>query len=140
MKIYNGEGMILGRLAAEVAKQVLQGEDVVVINCEKTFISGKKAVVIGQEKAKRLRKGYPLKAAKFSRLPDRAARRTIRGMLPWRTARGQEAFRHVMCHVGVPAEYQGKASISIPTASYKKLPNLNYITLGEVCKSLGGKQ
>lgn len=139
MKIYNGEGMILGRLAAEVAKQTLQGEKVVVINCEKIVISGRKTNVITQEKDKRLRKGYPLKAAKFSRLPDRAVRRTIRGMLPWKTARGKEAFDLVMCYVGVPTEFQGKETITVKGASYKKLPNLKYITLGEVCKSLGGK-
>jgi len=139
MKVYNGEGLILGRLAGIVAKDVLQGEDVTVVNCEKIVISGKKPNVVENERAKRLRKGYPLKAAKFSRLPDRAARRTIRGMLPWKSARGQEAFKHVMCYVGVPAEYQGKDLITVKEASYKKLPNLKYITLGDVCKSLGGK-
>ena len=43
MKIYNGEGMILGRLAAIAAKEALLGEEVKVVNCEKVIISGKRS-------------------------------------------------------------------------------------------------
>ena len=90
MRIYNGEGMVLGRMATVIAKESLLGEEVKVVNCEKMIISGKKTNTVAQEKQKRDRKGYPLKSAKFSRLPDRYVRRTIRGMLPWKQARGKE--------------------------------------------------
>ena len=139
MKIYNGEGQVLGRLAAVVAKEILLGEEVNVINCEKIIVSGKKEKVVANEKKKRDRKGYPLKSAKFSRLPDRYVRRTIRGMLPWKQARGKEAFKRVMCYVGVPKVVADKEMITIKGASVKKLPTLKYITVGEICKRLGGK-
>ncbi|MFH1275930.1 MAG: 50S ribosomal protein L13 [Candidatus Woesearchaeota archaeon] len=140
MKIYNGEGLILGRLAGVVAKQVLLGETVKVVNCEKIVISGKKVNTFAREKQRRDRKGYPLKSAKYTRLPDRVVRRTIRGMLPWRFARGKEAFRRILCYKGVPAEYANEKMLVVETASVKKLPNLNYVTIGEVCKQLGGKE
>ena len=139
MIVYNGENMILGRLAARVAKDALLGEEVKVVNCEKVFVSGKKVSVFTNEKVKRARKGYPLKSAKFTRLPDRCVRRTIRGMLPWKQSRGKEAFKRVMCHVGVPAELADKELITIEDSSVKKLPNLNYVSVGDVCKHLGGK-
>ena len=111
MKIYNGEGLILGRMAT----------------------------VIANEKTKRARKGYPLKSAKFSRLPDRFVRRTIRGMLPWKITRGKEAYKRVMCYIGIPEVIANEKIIILEKASAKKLPTLKYITVGEVCKALGGK-
>lgn len=139
MKIYNGEGMVLGRLAAKVAKDALLGETIEVVNCEKIIISGNKVNTFAREKEKMSRGGYPLKSPKYSRLPDRFVRRTIRGMLPWKMSRGKEAFRRVMCHVGIPGEFAGKELIALEQLSAKKLPNLKYITVGEVCDYLKGK-
>lgn len=140
MKIFDGNGIILGRLAARAAKEALLGEEVKVVNCEKIIISGKSINTVAREKQKRDRKGYPLKSAKHSRLPDRFVRRTIRGMLPWKLARGKEAFKRIMCHVGIPSEFKDKETIVLQDSSAKKLPTLNYTTVGEVCKQLGGKQ
>jgi len=139
MKIYDGKDMILGRLAVQVAKDSLLGEEVRVVNCEKIMVSGKKTKTFANEKVKRARKGYPLKSAKFTRLPDRFVRRSIRGMVPWKQTRGREAFKRIMCHVGVPDEFKDKELITIEKASVKKLPNLKYVTVGEICKHLGGK-
>jgi large subunit ribosomal protein L13 len=139
MKIYNGEGLILGRLATVIAKEILLGEEIQVVNCEKIVISGKKEKVVANEKKKRDRKGYPLKSAKFSRLPDRYMRRTIRGMLPWKNTRGKEAYKRVMCYIGIPEVIANEKMIVLEKASAKKLPTLKYITIGEVCKALGGK-
>ncbi len=140
MKIYNGEGMILGRLAGYIAKDALLGEEIAVVNCDKIIISGKRVNVVAHEKERRDRKGYPLKSAKFSRLPDRFVRRSIRGMLPWKSTRGKEAFHRVLCYIGVPLEFEGKPMVQIKTASATKFPTLHYITVGEVCKGLGGKR
>lgn len=139
MKVYNGEGIILGRLASIVAKDALLGEEVKVVNCEKIIISGNKVVVLAQEKRKRDRKGMPTKSKKFSRMPDRFVRKMIRGMLPWKTFRGKEAFRRIMCYNGLPAEYAQLELISLSSASVKKLPTLKYATVAEICKNLGGK-
>ncbi len=138
MKVYNGEGIVLGRLATQAAKDALLGEEVRVVNCEKIIISGVKTTTFAHEKQRYERKGYPLKSAKFSRIPDRYVRRSIRGMLPWKTTRGKEAFKRVMCYRGLPEEFKGEL-IVLANASMKKLPILKYTTVGEVCKHLGGK-
>ncbi|MBI2572595.1 50S ribosomal protein L13 [Candidatus Woesearchaeota archaeon] len=140
MRIYNAEGMIIGRLATLVAKDALLGEEVRIINCEKALISGAKENTLAREKQRRLRKGYPLKAQTISRLADRHVRRTVRGMLPWKFTRGREAYKRVLCYIGVPAEFEGKTTIPTPKASSDKLPTLKYITIGEMCKRLGAKQ
>lgn len=139
MKIYNGENMILGRLAARVAKDALLGEEVKVLNCEKIVISGAKPVTFARATQKRGRYGHPHRSQTHSRLPDKWVRRSIRGMLPWKQARGKEAYKMVMCYIGVPAEFAGKELITLNDSSQNKLPNLKYTTIGEICRHIGGK-
>lgn len=138
MKIYNAQDLILGRLCSAVAKDILLGEEVAVVNCEKAIISGKKANTMARERVKRKRKGYPLKSQTHSRLPDRFVRRCIRGMLPWKTARGREAYKKVMCYRGIPASFQGKELITLPKATVEKLPTLKYMAVGDICTNLTG--
>lgn len=139
MKIYNGDNMILGRLAARVAKDALLGEEVTVVNCEKIIVSGSKETNFARATQKRGRYGHPHRSQTHSRLPDRWVRRTIRGMLPWKQARGKEAFKLVSCHVGVPADLAGKELITLKDSAMSKLPNLKYQTIGEICSHIGGK-
>lgn len=137
MKIYNGAGMLLGRLASLAAKDALLGEEIAVINCEKIILSGKKEVVFARETQRHNRGGYPPKSQKLYRTPNRWVRRTIRGMLPWKQARGKEAFKRIRCYNAIPEQFQEQQYIIPKGASAQKLPTLNYITIGEVCTLLG---
>ncbi|PIN76883.1 50S ribosomal protein L13 [Candidatus Woesearchaeota archaeon CG10_big_fil_rev_8_21_14_0_10_36_11] len=139
MKIYDGKDLLLGRLASRVAKDALLGEEVKVVNCEKIMVSGKKVVVFTEEKVRRARKGYPLKSAKRTRLADRYVRRSIRGMLPWKQTRGKDAFKRIMCYTGIPDILADKELITLQDSSIKKLPTRNRVTVGEICKHVGGK-
>lgn len=139
MKIYNGAGKLLGRIAALAAKDALLGEEVRIINAEKMIISGRKEAVFAREKQRYNRQGYPLKTHRHTRSPDRFVRRSIRGMLPWKTTRGREAYRRIFCYNGVPSELATQPSQEIESASSKKLPTLRYVTVEQVCQYLGGK-
>ncbi len=140
MKVYNGENAILGRLASEVAKQALMGEEIKVVNCEKIVISGRKTNTFAREKQKRDRRGYPTKSSKHPRVPERFVRRAIRGMLPWKKTRGKEAFKRIMCYRGLPEGLNSQNLIVLENISVKKLPTLKYTTIKEVCRNLGGKE
>jgi len=139
MKIYNAESIILGRLCSKVAKDALLGEQIAVVNCEKAIISGSKSAILSREKWKWDRRAYPLKSPKYSRLPDRFVRKAIRRMLPFKNARGKEAYKQVMCYVSIPAEFAGKEMVTMKKLSVSKLPTMKYMSVGEVCKMLGGK-
>lgn len=136
--IIDANNKIAGRIASYAAKQALLGEKIDVINCEKAILSGSKEVVFSKYK-KRKDMGSPRKGPFISRLPDRFMRRIIRGMLPMDRARGKEAFKRVMCHIGVPSELKGKPCTEIPGANADKLITMKKTTIGEVCKFLGGK-
>ena len=140
MKVYDAKGMLLGRLATRVAKAALLGEKIAVVNCEQAVVSGKKVNTLNNERAKPNQGGYPLKSPKLPRLPDRFVRRSIRGMLPHKQARGLEAYKRVMCYRGLPAEFENEKLITVEDADVKKLPNLRSITVGQICKNIGGKE
>tara|TARA_Y100000310_G_C20519686_1_gene733033 strand:+ start:127 stop:552 length:426 start_codon:yes stop_codon:yes gene_type:complete len=141
MKIIDGNKLLLGRVCSFVAKAALMGEEIKIINCEKLIVSGNKKKVLANEKTRRARKGYPLKSAKFSKLPDKYVKRTVRGMLPYKKERGLAAFKNIKCYVGVPSEFAEQKAEGVSGAEIKKLPSLNYISVEEICNWLrGGKQ
>jgi len=51
MRIINAEGLILGRMASKVAKMLLEGEEIVIVNADKAIITGNKEYIF--EKYKR---------------------------------------------------------------------------------------
>jgi large subunit ribosomal protein L13 len=99
--IVNGSEAILGRLGSFVAKELLKGKNVVLINCEKIVVSGKKADFV--EKIRRKRRmgmGSSLKGPKYIRREDLLVKRIIRGMLPWDRMKGRDAYRRLRCEIG----------------------------------------
>tara|TARA_Y100000034_G_C6701309_1_gene309293 strand:+ start:57 stop:476 length:420 start_codon:yes stop_codon:yes gene_type:complete len=139
MKIYNAQNLIVGRLAAKVAKEALLGEEVFIVNCNQAVISGDKNDIMKREKQRRSRSGYPLTKAKLPRSPDRFVRRAVRGMLPWKFTRGKEAFKRVMCYRNLPEELNGKELLTIKEAQANKLPGRQFLTVERICTQLGGK-
>ena len=137
MILINAENQVMGRLASFAAKKALEGEQVTIFNAEKAVITGSRQSA-SKKLAIRLRlhsKGNPEKGPKFSRMPDKVLRRTIRGMLPWKSSRGKQAYKRVKAYIGLPPEFKDKKFEEMPKAKEQK----KFIQLGEVCKLLGAK-
>jgi large subunit ribosomal protein L13 len=131
--IIDANGATLGRLSTSVAKRLLKGEEIAVINSEKAIVSGKKSSIKEAYTHKR-EQGTYRKGPFYPRMPDRIVKRTIRGMIPYQTSHGRLAFKKLKCYVGVPKEFEGKKFEVIETA--KKQP-VDYMTIDEISKSLG---
>lgn len=135
--VIDATNTILGRMAAQVAKAALNGEEVVVVNAEKAVISGSPDHVKEHYLHLRENVGNYVKGPFLSRMPDRLVRRTIRGMLPRKTTRGREAFRRVQVYIGTPT------GVATPVVnkenSADRLRDQKYITVEELCKHLGAK-
>lgn len=134
--IIDAKGLILGRLASSVAKRLLQGESVVILNAEKAAISGKKQHIVTDAKTF-LEVGHPRKGPYHPRRPDRIVSRTIRGMLPRRKPKGQQAYKRLRVYLGIPMEFENKTVQTIVEASADKLKS-PYITVSELAKEIGG--
>lgn len=134
--IIDARGLILGRMASNVAKRLLQGELVTILNAEKAAISGKKQHIVTDAK-KFLEVGHPRKGPNHPRRPDRIVTRTIRGMLPRRKPKGIAAFKRLRVYLGIPVEFQDKKVQTIIEARVDKLKS-PYITVGDLAKEIGG--
>jgi len=134
-EIVDANGLVLGRMASAIAKRLLQGERIIIVNAEKAVISGKRLSIVREAKAF-LEVGHPRKGPYHPRRPDRVLRRTVRGMLPRRKPKGQEAYRRLQVFIGIPEEFKGKEMLTIPEAQAEKL-RCPYMTLGELAKEIG---
>ena len=123
--VIDGENEILGRVAGYAAKKALQGDKIVVVNCNKILISGNRDYIINSYTIKR-RRG----AVRFPSVPEKIMKRTIRGMINYKSGRGQIAFKNIMCYSDVPEKYKNSEKIKLGNK------NLNLMTLGELGKSL----
>lgn len=136
--IIDAKDTILGRLGSYAAKQVLLGNKVDVINCEEAVVSGRKHAILEDAIAKVHRKA-PGKGPFFYRKPDMFVRRTIRGMLPFKIARGREAFKNLRCHTGVPENLKSEKALALVNANIEKLHSVDYLRVKDICKAAGGK-
>jgi large subunit ribosomal protein L13 len=135
--IIDAKDLILGRMASIVAKRLLNGEQVEIVNAEKAVISGKRKQII-QARKDFLKIGGPTKGPFHYRKPNAIVRRTIRGMLPHRKSRGREAYRRLRVYIGIPHQLEGVETESIQKAHIERLRG-RYITVGEVAKNIGWK-
>jgi large subunit ribosomal protein L13 len=131
--VIDANGATLGRLSTYIAKRLLGGEGIAIVNSEKAIISGKKSSIKNRYKQKR-EVGTYRKGPFFPRMPDMIVKRTIRGMISYQTPHGREAFKRLKCYIGVPKEFEGEKFEIIEEA--KKQP-IDYITIKELSKSLG---
>lgn len=138
--LLDAKNQILGRLASYAAKHALNGNMVIVLNAEKAVISGRRKNIV--EEAKRRLKTRTLAnqttAPMHQRRPDLYVRRVIRGMLPWKKAKGKAAFHRVLVFMGVPEEYSSKTAARIPGADASKLPSA-YITIEDLATETWGR-
>jgi len=138
--IINAKGHVLGRLASIVSKKLLEGEKVVVLNTDKIIITGSKEWAYQKYKQRIDRSSIsnPKRMGpKYPRRPDDIFRRTVRGMLPYKKAKGREAFKRLRAYVGVPREYKDAELAQIPEA--KRSPIQKGVKLGEISRLLGAK-
>lgn len=133
--VIDATGLILGRMASTIAKQLLQGETVIVVNAEKAAISGKRLSIL-KEKKDFLEVGHFRKGPYHPRRPDQIVKRTIRGMLPRKKPKGQQAIKRLKVFLQLPEELKGKETETIPEASVENL-KCPYITVGELAKEIG---
>lgn len=131
----NAEGLILGRMASKVAKKLLNGEEVIIVNAEKVILSGKRKSRIAEAK-EFLEVGAPERGPFHYRRPDRMVRKTVGGMLPIRQPKGKTALARLKVFMGIPEELKKQKMETFTEAQAAKLKGPS-LTLGELAKEVG---
>ena len=136
--VIDGDGLILGRMASEVARRLLAGETIEIVNAEKIVVSGKRQMVVNKE-LEFLGLGGHEKGPVHYRQPHRIVKKTIRGMLPYRKATGMKAFRRLRVHIGVPEELEAVEKQTMPEVHSSTLSR-RFVTIGEIAEAIGWKK
>ncbi|TKA23858.1 60S ribosomal protein L16 [Salinomyces thailandicus] len=142
--VIDGKGHLLGRLASTVAKQLLNGQKIVVVRCEQLNISGEFF------RAKLKYQAFMRKQTRFNawrggpwhyRQPAKMFWRTVRGMMPHKTERGAKALERLKTFEGVPPPYDRKKRMVVPQALrvLRLKPGRKYCTVGRLGHEFGWK-
>lgn len=134
----NADGLIVGRMSSKIAKLLLNGENVTILNAEKAIYSGKKKAKIAEAHLF-LEVGAPERGPFHYRRPDRMVKKTVRGMLPYQQPKGRTAFKRLKVFMGVPLELKEAKTIQFEEAQASKLKGPSF-TLAELAKEIGWHQ
>ena len=120
--IYDADNLIMGRMSTVVAKKLLEGKSVIIVNAEKTVITGNRKFWIKRfkERTQIKTRSNPIHGPIWPRTPHGILKKTIRGMLPWKKPRGKAAHKRLKIYSGVPYEFRDIQRLSISDADAKK--------------------
>jgi len=137
--IIDMKDLVLGRASTQIAKRLLQGERIELVNSEKAVIKGSKEHILARYK-KRVDMavvGNPHYGPKFSRMPDKIVKRAIKGMLPNVTRGRKPALERLQAHIGVPKKLAKEKHETIERA--KNREKKNFLYLKDLTEALGLK-
>jgi len=130
--VVDARDCILGRVASEVATRAMDGDRVAVVNAERAVITGNEESTMSVYR-KRAEIGSD-SGPYYPKRPDGIMKRAVRGMVPYKTDRGREAFENVRVYVGDPFDGEGEV---VEGTSLDRLSNIKFTSLGEVSEQLG---
>lgn len=135
MFVIDGNNLILGRVASQVAKKLLEGKEVHLINCENLAISGDANVIVERylKRRRAQNKGTPEFSPVWPRTPILLVRRIIRGMLPWKKSRGKIAYKKLRVYTGNPKNLENSKILE----NAKIRQSMRFLTVNDLCKRLG---
>eukprot|EP00435_Cladocopium_sp_Y103_P031283 s615_g7.t2 len=131
-------GHLLGRLASVLAKELLNGQQVVCVRAEDINISG--SLYRNKLKYANFRRKHmntnPRQGPFHFRSPAKILWRTIRGMVPHKTARGAAALDKLKTFEGIPHPYDRKKRPSVPSCLkvLRLRPERRFCRLGDLSK------
>ena len=136
--VVDGTDHIAGRLCSNVAKLLLDGNRVSVVNCEKIMISGTRKNIINEYKdfLKIASILHPKHGPFHPRRPDTIFSRMVRGMLPRKKPSGQAALKRLRAYIGVTNELKSKKTIQFEKAKIRK-SNSYFTSMNELGRTIG---
>lgn len=136
--VVDGTDHIAGRLASNVAKLLLEGKRVSIVNCDKIMISGTRKNIVNEYR-KFLEISsiiHPEHGPYHPRRPDTIITRMIRGMLPRKKPSGLTAHKRLRAHIGSPRELKSFKKIQFEKAKITRSSS-NYTTMAELGRTIG---
>lgn len=137
--VVDGTDHIAGRLSSYVAKLLIKGNRVSIVNCEKIMMSGTRVNQIKEYREFLEINSVinPKHGPVHYRRPDTLIAKMIRQMLPFdRKPSGKESYQRLRTYIGSPKEIKSLEKIQFEKAKIKKTA-ANYTSIGELCRVIG---
>ena len=140
--VIDAKGHLMGRLAAKVAKEILNGQRVIIVRAESVSLSGllfrritEYQDFLGISSSKNPKRGGPY----HYKSPSKLLWRSIRGMVPHKTSRGKAALERLKVFEGIPYPYSNCKRVYVPCAlrSLRLVAGRKHCTLGQISKHFG---
>ena len=129
--------MIAGRLCSHVAKLLIDGNRVSIVNCENIMLTGDRDTII--KSYRQFLEIASINNPKFGpfhpRRPDTMITKMVRGMLPKKPS-GKTAFKRLRAYLGVPNEIRSMTTKQFDDAKIKR-PSPYYTSMGELGRMVG---
>ena len=139
MIVIDAENSIMGRVAVFAVEKAKENESVAIVNCEKAIISGSREYII--EKYRHMMSmGTPAHGPFLKRSTEWIMKRTIRGMVEHKKAKGETLLDRIKCYSGVPDDLKGAKMERAPGADASKLSTRKYMSVNELLSILGGSR
>lgn len=136
MLYIDAENSIYGRLSTFIAKKLLEGEEVTVVNASKVIITGKRSTIVKNFLERRDR-GSVRKGPYYPRTPSMILRRNIGDMLPKKKEKGKDALRRCKVYAGIPSTLKEHEFTKVEKALNNKVSG--FVKLEDISRSLGAE-
>ena len=139
--VIDGRGHLVGRLASKVAKELLNGQRIVIVRTEALLKSGSlfRNKLKFHEFLNKTRNTNPRKGHIHFRTPSRIFWRIVRGMRPHKTPKGSAALGRLKVFEGIPFPYDQKKRVVVPDALkvLRLKSHRKFCVLGELAQKIG---
>jgi large subunit ribosomal protein L13 len=134
--IIDAKDLVLGRLGSVVAKRLLLGEEIKIVNCKDVVVLGKKKYLVERYKNK-LSNKVVKQGPYYSRSPADMVKKAFRNMLPYKNQRGIDAYKRLKCYNSTPSILLNSEKEVIEKARVNEESVFYYSYMGDICKVLG---
>ncbi len=135
--IVDGTNLIAGRLCSHVAKLLIEGNRVSIVNTENIMLSGDRDAII--KSYREFLEIASINNPKFGpfhpRRPDTIITKMVRGMLPKKPS-GKTALKRLRAYLGVPDELRSMTKTQFEDAKIRRASPY-YTSVGELGRMVG---
>ncbi len=137
--IVDASGIVAGRMASRIAKLLINGETVIVVNTEKALMVGNKESILEKFRTRvdGAVKSNPHYGPKYSRIPSQMFKRMVKGMLPKKSRTNERLLKQLKVYNSFPKQMEKEKVTHFDGVKYNE--KQNHMTLENIAKLLGGK-
>jgi len=134
--VIDGKNLVLGRLGSAVAKRLLLGENIRIVNCKDIVILGKKKFLVERYQLKISNKVIK-QGPYYSRAPADLVKRGMRNMLPYKKQRGSDALKRLKCYNSVPSILINTSKTTVENAQLDNDGAFYFTRIEEISRGIG---